>query len=678
MDSAKWLPFSPTFREGGAAHQSLLRYAATLACVGSTKSEEDRIEAAERLRRRELRSATDSKIAEAQPLVAAVHVLTDLVKQGWSLRVVGATIEVARPPDEDKAEGLRERVRSQLHAERDEQLRQPAAREFIRAMETRRYLGDQGVSVYSLMRDGRDLADRLREIQRADEPGRLQAVLQAVSPYLQFVSEEARCSHTGLRLIDIWRYFRHTWANPYKSVPGRTMMVLVRDAAAPFHPVIGIAALSSAAVAMTARDEKLGWTATHVLKLMQDHPTTELAAWLQGSVDQAIGEIYTTDLLRRGLLPPEALRAPTPEAVKSLEAEGKSQRKQHYRMMEAAEYKQGPAPKEMAEEDWVARAESPLFLSKRCQELGGLLRGRMTLGRFFSGRPSRDGLARLVATGEGREAVTRVVRKVKADRVGTAIADLTVCGALPPYNEILGGKLVAMLLVSPEVVAEYRRRYGDSPGVIASSMAGRPVVRAADLVYIGTTALYAQRPTQYDRITIPTDPGRPSGGRAVRYEYLGRTRGLGTFQFGDKTVEALGRLLARSRRGQRVNSVFGEGVNPRLRKIRDGLDALGLPADELLEHGAPRLVYGAELAENVGAYLLGMVQRPRYYFPLKGASSVTQQIVAWWAQRWLLPRLSRGELLDSIRRHTLVYPITHGARVPLPVQDPDQPPLFDN
>ena len=91
----------------------------------------------------------------------------------------------------------------------------------------------------------------------------------------------------------------------------------------------------------------------------------------------------------------------------------------------------------------------------------------------------------------------------KADRVGTAVADLTVCGALPPYNELLGGKLVAMLATSPEVIAEYRRRYGRTPSVIASSMAGRAVQRSAELVFIGTTSLYGQRPSQYDRISVP-------------------------------------------------------------------------------------------------------------------------------------------------------------------------------
>jgi hypothetical protein len=65
---------------------------------------------------------------------------------------------------------------------------------------------------------------------------------------------------------------------------------------------------------------------------------------------------------------------------------------------------------------------------------------------------------------------------------------------------------------------------------------------------------------------------------------------MGTFQFGDQTVGALALLLSQSKRGQQVNSVFGEGVNPvnpRLRKLRDGLDALGLSSDDLLNHGGP-------------------------------------------------------------------------------------------
>jgi len=678
MSALKWMPFAPTLPAGSKALKTLLQFAAAFGVPSDSDTDQERNVAAERLRRCGLQAAAECKGTERPPLVAAIHVLADLVKQGWRVRVSRKAVKIARPQvKHDEGDSLRQRVRSQLHAERDEQLRQPPVREFVRSMETRRFFLDQFVSIFSLMRDGQELAERLRALRELPtDAERLQAVPSVIRPYLQFVTEEDRCPHTGLRLVDVWRYFRHTWANPYKSVPGRTMMVLVRDAAVPFHPVIGIAALSSAAVARAARDRKIGWTAENVLELMKQRPTSDLAAWLKATVDEAIQEVYIADLLRLELLSMETLHRPTLETVKVLETQAKEQRKRHYRMMEAKDYKRMPPPEKMTAAEWVRQAESLLFLSKRCQELALLLKARMTLRNFFAERPSKEGLTRLIETGEGRDAVMRVVRKVKADRVGTAIADLTICGAVPPYNEVLGGKLVAMLMASPEVVQEYRRRYGGVPSVIASSMAGRAVIRPADLVFIGTTALYAQRPTQYDRIRIPLDPDGPPDGPSVRYEYLGRTRGVGTFQFGKKTVEALGRLLANSRRGQRVNSVFGEGTNPRLRKIRDGLDTLGLSSDELLKHGGPRLVYGVELAATVGEYLLGMEKRPRYYLPMKAPGAVTQQIAVWWARRWVLPRVTREETLQRLALHNLIYPITHGARISQPRHDADQPDLF--
>ncbi len=223
-----------------------------------------------------------------------------------------------------------------------------------------------------------------------------------------------------------------------------------------------------------------------------------------------------------------------------------------------------------------------------------------------------------------------------------------------------------MLMASPEVVVEYRRRYGGIPSVIASSMAGRPVYRAADLVFIGTTSLYGQRPSQYDSIRIPRDPGAADSEPGIRYDYLGRTQSIGTFQFGDQTVAQLALLLAQSKRGQQVNSVFGEGVNPRLRKLRDGLDALGLPTDDLLNHGGPRLVYVVELIENTHDFLLGMEKQPRYLLPLKSPKQTTRLIARWWMSRWLLPRIGKEGILERVATHSFIHPIRHGARVRVP------------
>jgi hypothetical protein len=539
-------------------------------------------------------------------------------------------------------------------------------------MEARHLFNNQFVSIFSLMRDGADLAARLRQVSAAADGERLELAAGVIQPYLQFIrGEDERCRWTGLRLLDVWRYFRHTWANPYKSVPGRTMLVLVRDAAAPYHPVVGIAALSSAAVAVTARDEKIGWTPQRVMDEIRERPTAKLAAWLQQIMDDAVGEIYKVDLLEDNVLSTRALNRPTEDVIRALEEVGRQQRKEHHRFMGSGEYKKAEPANDLAEDHWEAQARSPLFRSKRARELANLLSVRAVLRQHFGNAPSRNALVQLVSDRAGRDAVAKVVRRAKADRVGTAIADLTVCGAVPPYNEILGGKLVAMLMVGPEVVAEYRRRYGGIPSVIASSMAGRPVCRAADLVFIGTTSLYGQRPSQYDRISIPRDLEAFAPGGGLRYEYLGRTRGLGTFQFNDQTVAELAVLLAQSKRGQQVNSVFGEGVNPRLRKIRDGLDALGLPTDDLLNHGGPRLVYGVELAENTRAYLLGLDKHPRYLLGQKGPKHLTQQVARWWLRRWLLPRIAKEDVLRRVAGHNFVHPIRHGARVDLPKMDLD-------
>jgi hypothetical protein len=124
-------------------------------------------------------------------------------------------------------------------------------------------------------------------------------------------------------------------------------------------------------------------------------------------------------------------------------------------------------------------------------------------------------------------------------------------------------------------------------------------------------------------------------------------------------------LLAQSKQGQQVHSVFGEGVNPRLRKIRDGLNELGLSSDDLLNHGGPRLVYGVELAENARAYLLGMDKHPRYILGQNGPKQRTQQFVRWW----LLPRIGRDDVLTRVAGHNFVHPIRHGARVKMPNTD---------
>jgi hypothetical protein len=169
--------------------------------------------------------------------------------------------------------------------------------------------------------------------------------------------------------------------------------------------------------------------------------------------------------------------------------------------------------------------------------------------------------------------------------------------------------------------------------------------------------------------------GRP--GEVLRYRLLGKTEGYGTLHFSTETADALGTLVAQSDGGQRVHSIFGEGVNPRLRKIRDGLDSLGLPSDALLTHGSPRLVYGIALARNFREYLLGIDPAPEYFSPLDDPSASTQRIATWWRERWLVRRIQRDDVLYEVALHRTTYPVEHGGRVRLPA-DVNQLSLFSD
>ena len=99
--------------------------------------------------------------------------------------------------------------------------------------------------------------------------------------------------------------------------------------------------------------------------------------------------------------------------------------------------------------------------------------------------------------------------------------------AVKPYNIILGGKLAALLALSPP--NDYYRRYGNTPSIISSQMKNKPVTRDAKLVYIGTTSLYSLGSSQYERLRIPE--GISSEQKEIRYYKVGYTNGFGTVQF---------------------------------------------------------------------------------------------------------------------------------------------------
>ena len=602
---------------------------------------------------------------QTQRLRTTIRVLADLISHGWQFKVTGLDI-VATAEQGCESEPRRDYVRRVQLGQREQQLLKPSVREFVRQMERRR-LGPNGwVSIFSLMRDGRELASALKSTFPPKS-----IVPDVINPYIQVINgPDQRCEFTGLRLMDVWRYFRYTWAMPYNSVPGRSMLILIRDAGAANHPVSGIAALGSAIVQMSQRDSWIGWTGPDFLRRVQDQPTKTISSWVSRQLDELVDAIYRKDLVSEGVISSQEVRRPTRDTSAKLRTAADRAWTVHRKFPSRKDHKE----REYTNRHWRRQTLLPLFRAKRCETLAQLLQARKALNDCrFDGTVA--GLQRVLSQPSGRRAVEIIIRAVKARHIGIDMLDITICGAVPPYNPLLGGKLVAMLLCSPEVSRAYWNRYRRMPSVIASSMAGRTVCRVPKLVLLGTTSLYGERLNQYHRIQIP--PGVARNVTPVRFTYLGESIGFGSSHLSRDTVTELELLLAQSSQGRRVNSIFGEGVSPRLRKIRDGLALIGFDPEFVLKHGNKRLVYGVPLASNFREVLVGLNRVAKYILPQLRCKQATQSIASYWASRWLDRRLANHpEVIEDIAHNDLRLSYAHAARVKLPELPAETLPLF--
>jgi hypothetical protein len=611
-------------------------------------------------------------------LTFASSVVLDIVAQGWALKPKPKAIHIITPdPTAETREQTKQRIRAGHLLDRDAQLREPAVAEFIKSMEQRR-LGPTGwVSIFSLMRDGRELSRTLMQLsQEPSEEKRLRGLSTVIAPYLQLVEPDITCALTGLKLTDIWRYFRHTWVSMYKTLPGRSMMVLIRDAAAPHHPVIGIAALGSSMAQQTLRDRWIGWDSDTFIENLTEKPSAKWCRWVHESLSRLLAGLYLKDLAADGFVTPAILRHPTDQAVERLHAESVRCAKLHKQFPDAADHKKNSSGNGTGVVDWVKQANTNLFRSKRAKTLAVLLGIRQSLQAAKLQKNSATSLKAALADPKARHAIRQLVRLVKSEHVGVDMMDIIICGAVAPYNALLGGKLVCMLLTSPEIVQFYNKRYGGKASIIASSVKGKPVVRTPNLVLLATTSLYTVGSSQYNRVRIPAEEAGGKSGHNLAFLELGMSLGFGSYQFSTASLDYLEKFIPRGDDFRKVNSIFGEGVNPLMRKLRDGLALIKMPAEELLNHGNPRVVYGIPLAENFREVLLGLDRKPKYFLSSRKARYHSEMLAQYWRKRWLAGRITRPGILDQVAKHTLSYPVTHGGRVQLP--ENTNPGLFGN
>lgn len=568
--------------------------------------------------------------------LTSLRVLRDLSRQGWRFALDDEGV-LLRAPGSRQAGGTdpereKEALRRSFAFVRDAQLNEPPTEKFIRTMERR--------GVHRLFADGAELAERLR----AHGP-------DAIKPELEFIEDpSARDVGTGVRLQDVWRYARLYWSIPYQSTPGRNMFFLVRDAAKEERPLIGIAALGNPVLGLAQRDEYAGWAADALrerLDSSDDSRRRAIVDHLCSVLDQAIEETYTEDLWPDGKPSEWRDEVARLERIEQESADqrlhqlstGDEPRDPEYQRIRAAHT--AVSKGQANEVDWIAIAQTHLYRRKRAGTLSDLLRAAETLREFdLPGTP--DAVFAALDTEDGRRATEIALRRIKQTVIASSVMEIITCGAVPPYRDALGGKLVALLMLSRAVGDEYASKYGGQVSLIASALAGNPVARPTRLALLTTSSLYAFGSSQYNRLNVPVDEAG-----AVGYKRIGVTDSFGTVHFAPDTVAALNqvaRLVDQDRR--RINNLFGEGTSPKLRLIRSGLEGLGLNASVFLRHHSPRLLYAAPLCSNIDDLLLGLAEEPEYVLP--DGDESTNLLVEHWRGRWFAPRLDREEILDRI------------------------------
>lgn len=172
-------------------------------------------------------------------------------------------------------------------------------------------------------------------------------------------------------------------------------------------------------------------------------------------------------------------------------------------------------------------------------------------------------------------------------------------GALPPYNDLLGGKMAAISLTCNEIREMYKKKYNN------------------DLLFITTTSAFGKS-SIYNRLKYNND---------IVAESLGYTKGFGTFHIPNDIYKEIRDLL----------KILGLGKthhrSKKLRILETGFKCLGLHKYTL--HNVKREFFIFHLTKNIKDVIQNnhhpiYIDRPFI------------DIVNFWKTRWCIPRAQRN------------------------------------
>ncbi len=193
--------------------------------------------------------------------------------------------------------------------------------------------------------------------------------------------------------------------------------------------------------------------------------------------------------------------------------------------------------------------------------------------------------------------------------------DIYTLGAIPPYNNLLGGKLVALTAASDEIREAYSRKYKGRLTELEKK------ILPARLVALTTTSAYG-RSSIYNRLSYKS--------RQIAYS-IGYTEGYGSFHLAP-LYPLVCKYLEQS--GEVVRGGFGVGPRIMWQNYVRVFRLLKLPG-HLLMHGVKREAFLFPLISNLQKYMDGEAARPIFYH------QTFHELSDWWLERWLYKRAQR-------------------------------------
>lgn len=198
------------------------------------------------------------------------------------------------------------------------------------------------------------------------------------------------------------------------------------------------------------------------------------------------------------------------------------------------------------------------------------------------------------------------------------IMDIYVAGAVPPYANLLCGKLISMLSASDDVRHIVWNKYSNTTSIITKQNKIPHLVLLTTLSALG-------RSSQYNKIIYHNKK---------MFFKVGNTSGWGHFHLSNSTFELMRKYLISVNHPIVKKNRFGHGPNWKIRTIRTCLELLDLPTN-MLNHGIEREVYFCPLSVNYFEYLNGNSNSPEYIgYP-------STEVVKFFKDRWLIPRSER-------------------------------------